>query len=321
MKIYYGSLEDLNPYETIEQLDLEVLGVFKEEYRNQLVVSCTKCKDPELYRTCLFQIPERQYKLGIMPCGCGKAVYWEEWQAKVIMERRASKFNYSFIGWVDEYRGSLTRTRFNCKKHGDWNGSNVNDCRRYDVICPGCWSDKMSIINRKPDEELISNFFSTGQFHKDTIFKRSDKRAKNGYREFWEVSCPDCETEYTANYKKLSEGYRGCECSGFRQKELYLNTVHCGDNIIALKFGVANNSSLRLKSLNRKTSLEIKQYCVWEFDTIVSCKQAELSIKHNFVTGVIDKQLMPDGHTETLSVLDIDKVCEFLDLKTIRKIL
>jgi hypothetical protein len=319
MKIYYGSTDTLNNYETNTNLDLKVIGSFRENYRNQLVVSCSNCNDKELYRTCLFQTTERQYLKGMQPCGCAKAVYWEDWQAELILHRRASFFRYSFLGWEGDYRGSLSRTKFNCSKHRSWNGSNMNDCRRYDIVCPGCWSDKMSVINRKPDEDMIKNFFSTGQFHPETTFLRSDKLTRKGYREYWDVFCPDCSTSYVANYKKLSEGYRGCECSGFRQKELYLNTVRSGDIIIALKFGVANNSTLRLKSISRRTPLEVKQYCVWEFDSVMDCKDAELTIKHSFRTGVIDKGLLPDGYTETLSVLDIDKLCVFLDARARRK--
>jgi len=108
MKIYYGSTDTLNNYETDTNLHLKVIGSFRENYRNQLVVSCSNCNDKELYRTCLFQTTERQYLKGMKPCGCAKAVYWEDWQAELILQRRASLFGYSFLGWEGDYRGSLT---------------------------------------------------------------------------------------------------------------------------------------------------------------------------------------------------------------------
>jgi hypothetical protein len=177
----------------------------------------------------------------------------------------------------------------------------------------------MSNLNRKEDSLMISNFQSTGQFHADTIFTRSEKKAPTGYREFWNVFCPDCSVDYVANYKKLSVGYRGCECSGFRQKELYINILYDSENPIAIKFGIANNAELRLRSIQSKTSLLVKQYAVWLFDNTVQCKSAELEIKHNFRTSVLSKELLPDGHTETASLVDFEYICAFLDKKTQRK--
>lgn len=299
--------------------ELEVIGSYIHNSRECLVVACSKCTDKELYGSCLFEVEKRKFITGYKPCGCSRTIYWEDWQAEVLMQRKALKDGYTFVGWPAKYNGSRTRTMFRCEKHGIWEGSIINDCKRYDIVCPGCWSDKMSNINRKEDCSMISNFLSTEQFHPETLFTRSDKKAPNGYREFWNVFCPDCSTEYIANYKKLSVGYRGCECSGFRQKELYINILYDSETPIALKFGIANNAELRLRSIQKKTTLVVKQYAVWLFDTIVECKSTELDIKHNFTTSVLSKALLPDGHTETASLLDFQGICEFLDKKTRRK--
>lgn len=320
MKIYNNDQQLTKVNIASPHPELEVVGYYRSNYRDYFVVQCEVCNDSELYGTCLFEIQKRNFLTGCKPCGCSKNVYWEDWQAKVLMRRKAIQDGYVFIGWSSEYVGSLTRTMFSCEKHGEWQGSNVNDCRRYDIVCPGCWSDKMSKLNRKEDSLLISNFHKTGQFHPDTVFTRSEKKAPSGYREFWNVFCPDCSSDYVSNYKNLSLGYRGCECSGFRQKELYINILYDSDTPVAIKFGIANNAQLRLRSIQNKTALVVKQYAVWLFDTIVECKTTELEIKHKFTTSVLSKELLPDGYTETASLKDFENICTFLDAKTKRKL-
>lgn len=130
---------------------------------------------------------------------------------------------------------------------------------------------------------MISNFKG---FPNQTLFARSDKKSKNGFKEYWNVSCPICEITYVSNYKNLSLGCMGCDCSNFRQRQLYVNIVYSDDKPIAIKFGIANDYTMRLKYLNSKNHVVLENYAVWEFASKFDCMEAEKSIKNQFYTGV-----------------------------------
>lgn len=310
----YKNDKDLTPYEESVLFDYRVVGVYREQYRNCLVVFCNTCsKDPELFGQGLFYSQERTILAGHKPCGCSSMPRWEEFQYKVMMERSAQQWGFSFVGWSGEYRGCLTLPTFKCEKHGNFEATNINDCKRYEINCPPCLKLRMQGRNSKPDEIMIANFQSSGCFPEGTSFVRSERLSKNGFREYWKVDCPECGVTYTSLYKSLSSGARGCECSNFRQKQLYLLKIEEGGNLIAIKFGIANNYKTRLQNIQSKTKLSVILYGVWEFSDIESCKVSETHIKHNFNNTVLTKEQLPSGFTETVVPEDLESLENFLD--------
>lgn len=298
----------------------KILGSYKDkQYRIKLIVECPVCKqDPELFLDGLFDIGAKELSNGVTCCGCSSSPQWEEWQYKILLQRRASQFNCEFLGWSSEYIGSQTRTKMHCKTHDIvWNGNCINDCRRYPILCADCHSDKMSELIRKPDEEMIKNFIG---FPEGTEFKRSDKKSKLGFKEYWDVWCPACKVSYNSNYKSLSQGCRGCHCSNSRQKQLYLNIVYSNTTPVALKFGVANDSDIRLKVLNQKSNLRLENYAVWNFEYVADCLKAETEFKQTLETGVISREEMWHGWTETTYLSNIDYIISKLDRIAERRI-
>jgi hypothetical protein len=165
---------------------------------------------------------------------------------------------------------------------------------------------------------MVDKFLSSNCFHPDTTFERSERLSKNGFREYWKVYCPLCETNYTSLYKSLTSGARGCECSNFRQKFLYLLKIYDENELLAVKFGIANNYINRANSIASKTSLNICVYGVWHFSDISSCKQSEAAIKQNFRNTFLTKEQLPSGFTETVSPYDLDYIEKFLDTVAVR---
>lgn len=318
MKIY-ESTKDLNTDVDKYKSDYyNIIGSYRNENNKlRLVVECEVCKqDPELFKLGLFDVGTKTLKDKVRPCGCSVAPQWEEWQYKILLNRRASLFNCEFLGWSSDYIGSQTRTKMHCTTHNiTWDGSCINDSRRYDILCSECHSQKMVHKTRKPDDEAIKSFKG---FAEDTIFTRSDKKAKNGHREYWDVQCPECAITYTSNYKNLIQGYRGCECNTFRQKQVYLHILYSEDTPVGVKFGIANNWSVRFKGLNKKNKLRLENYAVWEFNTTFDCRKAEQTVKDTFSCGVIPKEEMPDGYTETASLSDFGGIVQLLDSLTER---
>lgn len=310
----YKNDKELRPYSKSTLFDYTVVGLYRENYRNCLVVFCPVCsKDPELFGEGLFYSYERIILNGQKPCGCCSVPRWEEFQYKVMMGRFAEKWGFSFVGWSDEYKGSLTLPTFRCEQHGNFEATNVNDCKRYEINCPSCLKLRMQSRNSKPDENMIRNFLDSGCFPEGTLFERSNRLSKKGFREYWEVYCPECEVTYTSLYKSLVGGSRGCECSNFRQKQLYLLKIEEDGKLLALKFGIANNYKTRVQSIKSKTTLSVLIHDVWEFSSIESCKTSETYIKQNFHTSVLTKDQLPSGFTETLFPENLESIENFLD--------
>lgn len=317
MNIYKEDpLLNTNNIDQYQSNSLNVLGRYKtEKKKNYLVVECSRCsQDNELFTTGKFFVDEKSFRLGSIPCGCSLSPQWEDWQYRILMKRRAEEFNYTFLGWASEYKSSKTSSNLYCSKHKvSWVSACVNDCRRYDIVCPACHSDKMSYCTRKPDSVMVDNFLSSGSFADGTSFTRSDRLSKKGFREYWDVSCPECNTTFTSNYKNLTQGFRGCECSNFRQKQLYLLKIEEDGKLLALKFGIANNYKTRVQSIKSKTNLSVLIHDVWEFSSIESCKTSETYIKQNFHTSVLTKDQLPSGFTETLLPENLESIKNFLD--------
>lgn len=107
----------------------------------------------------------------------------------------------------------------------------------------------------------------------------------------------------------LINKHQGCpRCAGKNQKKAYIHMVMDGDSFVALKFGIANNPKQRLSEQNRRNIFQCDVLGVWEFPEVGYCKNAELECKQTLKTGVLSAREMKDGWTETVSVLDLEKI-------------
>lgn len=101
----------------------------------------------------------------------------------------------------------------------------------------------------------------------------------------------------------------GCpQCAGNNQGQAYINIVEDAATPVAVKFGIANDAKKRLRQQNRTNVFRSRQIFVWEFSSVTHCKAAERECKQTLKTGVISSREMKDGWTETVSVLDLEKV-------------
>ena len=111
--------------------------------------------------------------------------------------------------------------------------------------------------------------------------------------------------------KNFKAGQRCPVCKGKNRKFAYLHKVEVG-GFECIKFGVATNHPLRLvhQRLKNKT-LSISVLGVWEFSNPDSCKRTEVEIKRSVKCGVLGKEQMPSGYTETCSS---DSLQELIDI-------
>lgn len=124
---------------------------------------------------------------------------------------------------------------------------------------------------------------------------------------FVTYSCPEHGIR-TVNWQSLMQGH-GCPgCAGQNQRQAYINTVFDGSSPVAYKLGISRDSDMRLKDQNRLNKLQMARVTLYEFPSPQLCRGAEATCKKDLECGIVSKQDMPDGWTETVALTDYDKV-------------
>ena len=273
------------------------------------ILKCSVCSlDKELSGDGIFRCLKSDLINGQMSCGCAKNPRWtkEQWTIKV--QRKAKELGCDFIGFVGEWKGHTTKITLVCPKHGQWNTSTLNRLINSNQGCPKCKSEKLSELHSKPDSEMIASFFATGAFHQDTKFWRSDRTDNKGRPAYWNVYCPECNSESESFSGNLQKGSRPCLCSNSRQQQAYINFIKDNESPIAIKFGIANVVSTRVKQQDNSSIYTVTNHIVYEFPTKQQCLQAERECKQELPCGILSKEQMEDGWTETTYVCNLDKI-------------
>lgn len=300
-------------------LQITVLGFFTgvrtayglQKSQKYYVVSCSACAlDPDMYGKGLFITTKSHLISGRMPCGCSLNPKWniDQWLTRA--RRVALHMGHKFNGVVGEWKGQRTKISMSCERHGEWATGNIGDLLEKCNGCPGCRLDSL----KKPDDEMISSFFASGAFPLDTKFWRSDEIGSAGWKEFWMVCCPICNQTCRSRSVSLQAGFLPCGCGGVnKQKECYINLVIDKNSIVALKFGIANNSERRLKTQQSRCCYKIEQYAVYEFSSVSSCKDAERECKEVLPCHFLVKSAMPDGYTETTHIRNLNTITDIYE--------
>ena len=296
-----------------EEGQLEVVGYIGKQWTNRVyLLTCLECKrDPELFGEGYFKSTKSNLNAGKLPCGCSNIPKWTESQFNTLCERKASDMGYCFQGFAEKFHGQNTKTAMYCRKHGLWESLTVNTLINTDHGCPRCAVDMVKQLNTKPDNVMIESFLSTGAFHPDTKFWRSDRLTNKGTAEFWNIYCPECGGTGQATASNLQAGKACCECSPHRQKEAYMNWIISEDFIaIAIKFGISVNSERRFRQMSKDGPYKVERFIVYKFPDVASCKRAERQCKQELDCGILTKEEMPDGYTETVGIENLFKILE-----------
>lgn len=294
-----------------KEQQIEVIGWSgKSGWNKRYILKCHICtKDSELHGEGVFRSMKGSLVNGSVPCGCANCHMWNAKQYATLCKRAAEKLGHTFAGFVGEWKGNTTKISMVCDTHGEWATGIIADLINKGKGCPRCMADATGLRSTKPDETMIDSFMASGAFHPDTKFWRSERLNSYGWTTHWYVSCPECGEAGESQSGDLQQGKRPCACSPMRQKEAYLNWVVDGNNnALALKFGIANNSKRRVKKQNSSSIYEVRQYQVYTFPDVSSCRSAERECKQSLVCGIVSKTDMKDGWTETTSVLNLNKV-------------
>ena len=279
----------------------------KQRTHKYYILKCIKCShDNELFGGGYFRSPKSSLvNLGSVPCGCSKSPRFSEKQYEVLCSRKAEEIDYKFLGFVGEWKTHKTKIKMLCEKHGEWVSSSINGLISKGRGCPSCNGG----ANPKPDNFMIQSFFASGAFHPETEFWRSERRDTNGAKVYWYMYCPDCDQIAEALSISFQSGSRPCGCRKHRQQQCAINLVIDSEfKVVAIKFGVANDSYNRVKSQNRGCCYDVKNFTVYTFPDIISCRKAERQCKQELDCGILSKEEMPDGWTETTNCRNLPLV-------------
>lgn len=306
--VTYGFVFDGYPH-------IELLGYTKHPYKTYNVhyIKCLECaKDPELFGDAIFWATLHDMNKGQMPCGCARLVKWTKSQWETLAVRASEDMGFTFKGWADEvFKGSLTKCNMHCDKHGTWISTTASNLIKLKRGCPKCGNEAKA-IDRKPHKNAVTDedFFSTGKYHPDTTFKRVGQRDGKG-AVYWSVNCPVCGIVGEAQADALKRGVRCCGCTNSgNQNTAYINVIQDGEIPIALKFGITCDINRRKREQSSGSIYDVINTHIFHFIDRNKCRDAEKVCKNSLVCGVIPRDEMKSGFSETTYLNNLDKIIE-----------
>lgn len=319
--LFTGDISELRKREDVEygfvfedRPDLELLGFVKHAYNNYNVhcIRCSTCeKDPELFGLALFTSRLSDMRKGWYPCGCAGKVLWTEKQWTILAERRCTELGYTLLGWAEPFKGAITLCDLRCETHGIWDSSRLSNLVNLRIGCPSCGSKTKSDKGKINNPLIITEeaFFSSGKYHPDTKFTHLGQRDTSCIATYWRVDCPVCGISGESQSARLKLGSYCCGCSNFKnQTEAYINIVYDNKIPIALKFGVSFNSKSRVKLQNYHSVYEVENKFIFDFPSTLFTRNAERECKRQLICGIISKEYMIDGYTETTYISNIEDI-------------
>lgn len=269
------------------------------------ILKCSECsKDPELWGDAHFKSTLGNLKQGKVGCGCSLQVRWSASQYTILCRRYAEESNYIFKGILGFPINMQSKVSLICPIHGEFNNLNINRLFM-GAECTQCCN--------KSDEDLINEFIELGGFSENSEFWRSDRKTKQGGKSYWWIKCAACGDVSESFIANLKKGHVPCRCGINNQKEAYINTISDKELVIALKFGIANDSYKRLSDQRKKSAFEVSSFGVWKFEDAASCRSAERKCKDSLDCGTISKRDFEDGWTETTHTYNLENIIKIYE--------
>lgn len=281
------------------------------------VIYCTVCaKDPDLFGEGYFRVrySNLSKSKSSLPCGCLKH-NWSKEQYKIIVERRALTLGYSFVGFKEENPRSWSKIILNCGIHGDWDTTAINNFLYKSQKCPFCVKEENSYnLRSSTQESYIEDFRNFGGYPEGSEFWRSERKNTQNCMPFWYTRCSDCNEVTEAHQQQIKLGIVSCSCKSSQiPTHSYIFVIEEDSIPVALKFGITKNIRARAYNIRIKTKLTVRFLGSWCYPTGKDCRSAERKCREMLQCGVLDKQTLKDGHTETTWVYNLDKIIEIYE--------
>ncbi len=228
---------------------------------------------------------------GCLECS-GKMALTTETFIKKAHEIHGDKYDYSLV----KYKNLKTKVSIVCKEHGVFTQQPTHHLHEKN----GC--SKCSGCERSSTPEFIekASKVHNGKYtYPKTNYVNAHKLVK--------VECSEHgEFKITPN---AHLGGSGCpECSNHNQQFAYIHVIYDGELPIALKYGIEKVHGRRQKHQDNKCIYKVSSMLYYHFSTPKSCRSAEQECKRIFGKGVLTKNEMKDGYTETTNITNLYKI-------------
>ncbi|EAY4638210.1 hypothetical protein R321_00565 [Salmonella enterica] len=213
------------------------------------------------------------------------------------------------VGFVDGYKNQQTRNLVvKCKIHDEYTTSLTHF--KGGCGCPECKRTSISNKHRKPEEAALMEAREKAEKRgRGEIVVGFDGGYKNSHTRNLIIICPE-HGKYCTDLSHFLSG-RGCkECNthGYRTidaGEIYIQKLIHEGEFIGVKFGITNKTSeQRMSVQSKKSMLDHELVFSYRFENGKTPLDIETMIKQTFKDhmGVVSREIMPDGFTETLPV-------------------
>lgn len=293
---------------------LTVIGWFGELActNKKYTVECSICKqDPELFGDGRFLITKNKVYSGRIPCGCSKSPKLTKEQYKVLCRRKANELGFEFLSFSGNWNGQKTKMNMFCENHGCWSTTSISSLLHRGNGCTECGDIRTREAKKNDDDVVIERFLNTGAFHPETKFWRSSRESVEGSHPYWFVDCPACGEVVESKLTHLYKGSLPCLCGSNKQKISYI-VQFSKDGEKFLKFGISSNLKKRLRNLKRSVgSAKFEKLLrVFEYKDKNSCWKSETECLQNLECGIVGKDVLSSGYTETTSIENLNKIIE-----------
>lgn len=219
-----------------------------------------------------------------------------------------NQYCYEYI----KYGKSSDKIEILCDIHGIFPQTPKDHLAGYG--CPQCGIKK----NSKNRLKKINDFVKEANSIHSNRYTYENVNYK-GTCHLVEITCP-----IHGNYKqKPSDHLSGCGCpsctkSGYKSnKKGYLYIQSISNN--TYKIGITNNPTKRLEQVNNKSIHNHIYYKLYSSDDGKLISIIERKILKEIPTGVISKNDMKDGYTETFSSEYIEKVLHLIEIYNLQE--
>lgn len=206
---------------------------------------------------------------------------------------------------VSSYTKATAPVRFVCRRHGEFFRKLTKV--KGESVCPQCNIESKSELRRSNTEEFIAKALR--------VFPLYDYTEVNytSVSDYVKVTCDKNHTfEQRAGNLLQGFGCTNCSNTGFSYNKVgYLYLILLDNSFI--KFGISNKPSDRFKTLKRNSKFDTKQIELFEYQNGWDAKVLEDRIKQSGIEiGVVDKQDLSSGYTETFHIRDLDFIIKLI---------
>ena len=312
--------EDFTNIEKDDKKGMEICGIeiigfhrpLENTHRKEYIVLCESCKerDPELFGDGLFTAHISNLYKGAKPCGCTSKYRWNQKEAEILISRICNEKGYQFLGFVGEYDGGKTRLILKCPKHGKWDSTVLTNFRYSNVGCIECGRVSKQCNNEDQNRRLLAK----GGFADGTVLtKLVTCIGENGYyRQMFSLYCPICQETGISCFGNISQGFRPCGCGKKIIDQNLIYILKITEDVY--KFGITRQIKQRLAGIKKKSKIGgISLLLVWKFPMSNDCSFTEQLCKKAVCTGVISREDLPDGHTETFYSESLETLIKIIE--------